>query len=151
MNIKTTITYTRSPELLVREFRKVVKATLKDTGTLWHKKFLPWHFKEFAGAKYGYRKRSSSYAKKKLRLRGHRNPLVWSGRMQRELMRRRQLTGTAKAVRVRMTGPPYLKYHNKPRELTAITEKEAQALAQALHDQTTQAIRQLKERRTVEV
>lgn len=149
--IKTTITYKRSPELVAKEFRKIVKAQLQEIGKLWHKGFLPLHFARGARQRYNYAPRSKRYERRKLRKFGHTKPLVFTGRMERELKRRHQVTGTGRSVKVRMKAPPYAKYHNKLREVTVTTQQEATVLAHELHDRVIRAIEQLRENRKVEV
>ena len=144
--LRGSITYTRSPETTLKQFRPILKEKMQEVGNEWHSKFFPGHFEPGAAAKYKYRKRSEKYRLKKLRVSGQRKPLVFTGRMKRELLRMARLSGSAKSVSVKMTGPAYSKYHNKLRELTGITNKEANELAHDLDARMEEGLNNIHER-----
>lgn len=67
------------PENANREMNKAVADSLSQAAGFWWRQYLPFHFEEFSGAKYGYKKRTKAYTKRKLNKYGHTKPLVYSG------------------------------------------------------------------------
>jgi hypothetical protein len=55
---------------------------MTDAAMYWYSNYFPFHFTEFAGAKYGLSRRNEKYTKKKERLMGHSKYLVYTGRSQ---------------------------------------------------------------------
>ncbi len=124
--LRGTITYLRSPELTLKELRKGVKEDLPKVIELWHQDDLGDHFTKGAAKKYKYRKRNSKYLK---RHSPGKIDLILSGDMEEQLRRSIKISSTSKGATGRMRGPAYSKFHNKPREITAVTPKQTKDLA----------------------
>lgn len=135
--IKPVLTYKKSPKMLQKEFRPILKGELRQVGLMWHREMMPEHFKVGAERKYDYEKRSKSHIMRKIRRFGHRRPLEYTGKSKRMAKREARLTGTSKRVRVRLRVPKYFyqrrgKAPDKAKELTSLTQREADMLAGAL-------------------
>jgi len=78
---------------------KVKQKGYNAAGVEWHQKFMPEHFTESGGRKYGYKQRSKSYRARKLRVKHHRRPLVWSG-LSQALMRIRDVRAKTNGVKI---------------------------------------------------
>ena len=136
--IKAKIIEKGSPRMKAREYNALVKQTLKEVGEFWFHNMLPRHFEEGAGRRYGYTGRAGLYTKTKNRKVGHKKPLVFTGRMQRELQQSYRLGGTSNKMVVTMYGPPYTNMRrqkkkggdpiNKVAEITAVTKAEIRIL-----------------------
>lgn len=154
------IKYIGTPrEWLKRGFAaKFLKPVLQNAVKLWHDKMLPRHFEAGAAQKYGYLPRAASTIKRKLRATGARGlspdarlPLIWTGRLKREVTRMIRVSGTGKRGRGSMTGPPWLSYRpHLAKEVTAVTRKEAEEMAKYIkhlvvhhlnNDRTTTTVR----------
>lgn len=80
MALKIVTSMTTPPRGMVREFKKARKQALDDAIGKWHADTLAGHFTRAAIKKYGYRERSWKYEARKG---GKREPLVFSGDLQR--------------------------------------------------------------------
>jgi hypothetical protein len=59
-----------------------------------------------------------------------RLPLIWTGRLRREVTRAVRVSGTGKKGRGSMSGPPWLSYRpHLAKEITAVAREEAEELA----------------------
>ena len=92
--------------------REIVAPVLKQLIRRWHRDFLPDHFREGAQARYHYKARTEKYKKRKRILAAARGrtalPLVYTGRMKREVERNIKIKETQKGAEGIMTGPRYL-------------------------------------------
>ena len=102
--VKVTVTPAKPAGMMKRDWNKVLKGALGRMGTGWHSLYMPRKFEPSAVCRYGYRPRSIGYNKRKLRIKGHKNPLVWSGRSKR-LTSIRKVRATSKGSRVIMNAP----------------------------------------------
>lgn len=132
--LRGVITYKRSPEMLMKQFRPLLKEGLKAVGLFWHRTFLPKHFKPGAGRSYRYKPRTRAHVRRKLRLFGHRRPLEFTGKSKRMALREARVGGTSKRVKVKLRVPTYFYQYregapNKAKELTKLTRAEAMELA----------------------
>lgn len=125
--------------LSVSEAREVLTKAWEQAGAFWHRAILPKHFQFSAYAEYGYQKRNVRYEIRKAKRYGHRRPLVFSGNLERAARRIRDVRANAKGARVVIHGPKYLyayrkdfKQPDKARELQAVSERDARALAEVL-------------------
>jgi hypothetical protein len=89
------------------DFRHIGRTAMTSVGWLWHRKFKGLHFQPFAGAKYGYARRSPSYNRAeqawgKKRAPGPTRPLVFTGESERLAM-------SSNTVRSKATS--FEKYH----------------------------------------
>jgi hypothetical protein len=128
------IQYQGDPETLKKQFLPEVKATLQEMVDQWHNETLPGHFTPAAVARYGYRKRTKKYMIQKAKKRGNQNPLMWTGDLRRQAMRRAKITGTSKSATATMTTPWYTTKRFKGNatyadEMTAVALPEAQQMA----------------------
>ena len=68
-----------TPAISKREQQKVNRAVMQEVGEYWHDHFRAKHFTREGAAEYGYAPRSKGYMLKKARVKGHQDPLVYSG------------------------------------------------------------------------
>jgi len=109
MLLKSTIDY--KGRVTKRVFNGFLKAAYAFCGAMWHKEMLPKHFTQSGAREYGYLPRKgepgnphrkgfwASYTGRKLREKGHRRPLEWSGQSRR-LTRIRDVRATSKGAKV---------------------------------------------------
>lgn len=118
MSLRGTIVYKNSPEATTRELKRAAKAELAEVPQHWHEKYLPGHFKRENMSKYKMKERSESHNRRKRKLYGHSDPLVFTGDMKREVSRQIKVTSTSKGARGVLRGPRYLyqrrKKYNQP-------------------------------------
>jgi len=129
--------------------QKLTKPVLQAAVAVWHEKMLPEHFKAHAANRYHYRSRKASTKKKKARAAARGNsearlPLVYSGRLKREVTRMVRVTGTAKKATANMSGPRYVHMYSKggdrpflAGELTATTAAERDELVKFVDAEMT--------------
>lgn len=104
----TQITIVGGPEHQKKELTEIAKDTLQAVIDYWHTNIAPRHFQRGARGKYNYQPRKDkAYWRRWPEKRG-KPDLVFSGRMERMVLQRLALSGTAKLARGRMTGPTYL-------------------------------------------
>ena len=108
MAMRGTITYVASPEVTRRQLPKIVKEALLEVGEDWHKRILPKHFTREGARRYGYRDRTKEHQRRKGRRFGHQDPLVFSGDMKRQVLRRQEIKATSKKMTVILRGPKYM-------------------------------------------
>ena len=110
-----------TPRQLISKLRtRILKAALERGGDYWHDRILPRHFRPGARHKYGHRRRSKSYQRKKEKIFRHNIDNVWTGRMMDQVTSGRWLSGTAKRITVRMSVPWYASNDQTARELSAM-------------------------------
>lgn len=148
-----------------REMPRVLEKAGTDAGVNWFKNMLPQHFAENAWRRYGYKERSKSYVKRKLRVMKHNRPLEYSGAMRRALTSSGSIKATVKQIAVRMAGPRWLKgwiamagrtrgngrpanYPNKERELKTILNSERKILSKVYHARVVKELKALRAERT---
>jgi hypothetical protein len=140
-----------------REFKRILKASLRDTLNYWHKRIFPRHFgvSAFTNYPHVYKRRTRDFTKRKRRERGHEKPLVYTGRMHRELVvRRPQVLGTTGRTRVVMRGPAYTDIRgriDKKAELTVVTRRDEREMAMFLEKVLLSRIASMKSRKTERV
>jgi len=118
-------------------WRALLKEAWRHTGRYWHRFILPKHFQPQAVYEYQYAERTIAYRRRKTRKFGHNRPLVFTGRMERDVRRILDVRVSSKAARVVLHGPRYLYMKggkrgtgpNMAAELAAISERDAKALA----------------------
>ena len=149
----TEITYIGDPETVAKEFLPIVSEVGVAVAEQWHQKTLPDHFLPRAMDRYGYAKRTARYQTYKVRKTGQGNPMVFSGDMKRELERTVRITSLKSRldVRLRMTARAVNLWpagggrkHDFPKDLTATTDDERQAMAQAIQEGATKEIQRRK-------
>lgn len=140
--------------------RDAVRETHNDIGHFWHKRFLRLHFMAAALFRYGYKQRTRKTQRRKRQLaergeveEGGLVPLVWSGRMKREIMGMPVVQATPAKVVVRMIAPNYVMARGRRmyKEITAVTDSEVQQIsqyAQDRHDKITARLSRPVKRRS---
>lgn len=68
-----------SPKIAKSKQREINKDVMEEVGEYWHDHFRAKHFTREGAAEYGYKPRSKGYMVKKAKLKGHQDPLVFSG------------------------------------------------------------------------
>lgn len=131
-----------APVLLKREIGTLAREAGHFAGVYWHQHFRPLHFLPIAFARYGYAVRSKKYSVRKYRLKGHSDPLVFSGESRRrteiEDVRARYRGGVAH-VSVVMHAPT-LNFRRHPEspdmrgELTTLIPEELAEIGQATNE-----------------
>jgi len=92
------------PAMKKSEFNRAKKEAFKRVGRHWLKEFLPGHFKPGAAQRYGYKKRTAKYTKRKRAMKGHTAPLVFTGALRRQVTSPtgQRVSATSKGVTVRL-------------------------------------------------
>jgi len=137
MATRTTLVTQRSTAERVAEFGSVRREGLQEIARLWHTGYLPLHFREFAASRYGYQARSRQYQRRKRRRQGHARPMVWSGRMERDLQSAAQIIADPDSAEIRMASRARALNLHGPQfreELTAVAPEEADRFARTLDD-----------------
>lgn len=123
-----------------------LRAGLLEASAIWQERYAPKHFRPGAAKKYGYKRRSKAYQKRKRRVMGHGTPLVWTGESKRWVETRRgrpriSKNGSRFTARLAVKTPDYFyKYHldrtgpDKAAEATLTTDDEADELADIVSD-----------------
>lgn len=149
IKIKTVLQYKGHPEATRKALNGAVRAGLMELGVDWTKKYLPLHFKPSAHQRYAgvYDKRTMKYNNKK----GHRNPMVFSGAMRRQILSFAQIKPSTKKVRVTMSGMRAANFLNRASsfpdfraELTTTSPDERQRFAQKLDISITRRLNSVK-------
>lgn len=85
----------RPPDIGARKWSDFSKAGMAAAAELWETRYVRHHFDTFASVKYGYQRRRPQTEKKKRAaakagkaLKGGRVPLVWTGLLERQMLRR---------------------------------------------------------------
>jgi hypothetical protein len=154
--IRGSMVYIGSPRALKRGFGKVIKESLQEAGMLWHRRYLPDHFRRGAASKYGYQKRTADYMKRKARRKGHQAPLVFSGDLKRTVTRTAHVGGTSKQVKVSMPAPWYATRNWKtrgtmpdmPKEITKSTDAQVRRLARIVEVLSERKLGEIQTRET---
>jgi len=122
-----------TPGILARERTNLIKAALTAAAANHHAKYMWRHFKPEAYRRYGYTERTAGYVRKKLRVKGHNRPMVWSGESE-TLARIRDVRATRNQARLvqharglNRRRPTSLVYMNK--EITAVAPPEVKEAA----------------------
>ena len=153
---------TRSHALQAEHFTPASEEAWERAGQHWHAQILRRHFEPGAWSEYLYTARSRSYRARKQRKHGHDRPLVFSGVLERDVLRVRDVR--AKGARgssggraqVVLHGPRYL-YTGRAgatgaaagraanavslsTELAAVSERDARELAAVLERSVVEAL-----------
>lgn len=141
-----------------RGIKPYVKATLQDAVRYWHRKYIKRHFRSGAAERYGYKKRSAKYVRRKLRAKHHSSPLVWTGRTRDSVSSHIRVSGTAKQATGRMVAPWYIKMvpstRNAPNlgdEIARTTEQEERDVRRYMERVFAERIRKHRTRKVVKI
>lgn len=97
--------FPRDVRLYARDHATFLRDSLRETAREHHRRHIPWHFQNFAAAKYGFKPRTSKYRKWKARLGLPDLDLVFSGNTRRVVTTERQITATQKKATLIMRLP----------------------------------------------
>lgn len=86
---------------LKRDVREAQRVGFAAAAERWHSNTLPRHFDSGASMRYGYAPRTPRYDRRKMRVKGHRQPLVWSGTLMRSALRSARISATPTGAVVR--------------------------------------------------
>lgn len=105
--LTVTTTYPRDPRLFLRDHQTFTRESLRSTAVEHHERHIPWHFEQFAAAKYGYARRSRKYQARKdrLGLPPLVSPAATSGQLRTAMTHFRQITATSTRARLIMRLP----------------------------------------------
>ncbi len=150
------VTYRGDAEMAAKEIVPIVNEAMEFVARWWHQKILPKHFTTGGGRKYGYAKRGKRYMIRKARVKGHQEPLMWSGDLKRMVTRRFEARSlkTRAQTRVILKGPAHLRRHPRGsgpdmgKELTTTTQGEVDAMARMIDRRVTRKLNNLKGTRT---
>ncbi|MCP4571478.1 MAG: hypothetical protein GY838_03935 [bacterium] len=168
--IRITTTYEQPPDMSKRFFKKAMRAGHEAMARMWHKLFLPLHFRRNARNRYDHQARKPKYVKKKrffgkagrpapggVRVRhGGEVDNVWSGDLERNM--REWVTVRAFPTRATATmhGPRYISmrpynsgHPDKAAELTDVSADEKVQLTAELDRVVTREFAAYKKRKTV--
>lgn len=159
--IRGVILVVGGPGPMLKKFPKLAKLAMQGGLDYWHSKLLPRHFTAGAGNRYRYTPRQEKYQRRKQRAKGHGRPLVWSGRMQRELTGQVRLSGTGKKATATMRAPKYLYYIkarmletrkvDKVKELTTVVNKEERDMLKRVDRKLQTGINAVKDREVIRI
>jgi len=152
------------PEVAAKELRAAVKQANIDTVLFWHRTFLPRHFETGARQRYTYEPRTEKYRRQKRRMiargvaEGPPRPLVLTGQMKRNAIRRMRATGTSNKATGTMTGTQVANFNrgqgNRPnvREEMLVTVPAEEKKMRRFHERTVKKeLDQVRGRRTQRV
>lgn len=135
-----------------RDLPKALKFMWARAGVLWHTRFMPQHFTSRGAAKYGYGPRATAYVARKKKVKGHNDPLVWSGASKRlaEIQDVRATSKSGKVV-IHATG---LNRRNRDtispktmrQELLTVTDQEQAIIVKNATQDLTKALLRLGKR-----
>lgn len=149
VKISTKIIYKLDPSILGKKFPRMAKRAMMAAATIWKDAFLPKHFAEGATARYGYKKLSMKYQSRKSRRWGHRRPYVWSGALMRTATTGAKVRASKFRGSVTIPVTPgiraLLKHsgHDIQADLTVLTSREIQVLAERIQKEVDRAIARL--------
>ncbi|MHC4616384.1 MAG: hypothetical protein ACYTEQ_01390 [Planctomycetota bacterium] len=122
------------------EFNNVRREVMLAVALHWHDEIAPRHFEVSATARYGYKKRSRRYTRRKQKRFGHRRPLEYTGESKDRI-----LNPTAVIVKQTKTGQTRLRINatsrffrfrkdlsqsNRANELTTVNDEDVAELAE---------------------
>lgn len=145
------------PQVTKREQNNVTREAYHTMGVHFHKENIPVRFTERAFYLLQYAPRSKKYEKKKIKQKGHRNPLVWSGES-KQLAKQQNVkaTATKKRAQVDITlASRGLNRKNKrskilmANEVRRVSPREVPKLQSVLQDGMMDGYRKLEQERTI--
>jgi len=142
LSLIITIDTERPPDIGARKWSDFSKAGMEAAANLWHEKYVRHHFATYAAVKYGYQprkprtqKRKRAAAKAGQAIKGGRVPLVWTGLLERQMLRRGILRVYPSRFVLRKPAGPYVTSRprgNRPNmvtEITTVIPSEERAMA----------------------
>ena len=156
--IEITVTKKGAPDQVFKDVRPAINAAMEAAIEHWHAGMLKRHFEGGAEQRYGYKPRTKKYLVRKLRVKGHNLPLVWSGTLRTSVLRRIELrslksrpeaTGRMKAPRYVYMTPSLMYKHHLAKEIVTTTADEAAELAKVTDDEATRILNEVNKVETV--
>ena len=135
--------------------RRIMKQVWEEVGVLWQQEMLPKHFTEEGAREYRYQPRTPKYMQRKMREKGHQDPLVFSGRS-RFLSKIPDIRPTSKGVRI-VIRVPALNFRPKPgappmrQELTRMSSNDRRRITRLMSRRSPELINEDKTRTTRQV
>lgn len=141
--IRVSITWQGAANIkgLARAMPTINRAAFVEALTFWHRHYRERHFTQSGARMYHYKGRTSAYRKRKRRLKGHGDPLVYSGASKRASQLR-------KVVATRKTGRVVMNMPNLNRagrvgldlrgEMTRVHNEEQRVMVQEIFDRAQQ-------------
>jgi len=127
----------------------------------WHRRLLQHHFWPSAESKYKYTRRTVKYLKRKRIVKGHVRPLVYTGSMRSELMRRITIRGYKSKARGKVKGTMQARVlnvyarpsapHDIKREITEMTDRETAILVRLVRKQVVKNMKRTRRVRKVTI
>ena len=147
---RATVTYTVPLEEEQVRLERGLRKGLKVAAQTWQKDYIKGHFRRGASQKYRYARRSFKYRRRKLRVKGHTAPLVWTGETRRWVTTRfaeariRKLPKGFQGRLIIKAPAHFFKFRgvgaDKVAELTATTQDEARILGDIVADHIDAAL-----------
>lgn len=154
--LRAKITETKPLDVARDAWRVITRGAFQDVGEYWVKNFLPGHFEQGAGQKYGYQFRSKAYRERKDRafaahrpmqkggapvIAGSDRPNVLTGYMQQQALETNTVRGFPSRATVTIYGPAYLstrffkkRQPDKGKEITTVRNDEVVILNRVLRE-----------------
>ena len=154
----------RPPDIGARRWSDFTRAGMDEVAKLWHSKYIKLHFQDFSAVKYGYQPRLSKTLKRKRKLarigkvqKGGRVPLVWTGLLERQMLRRGILRVFPRRFTLRKPAGPYIT--NRPRgrrpnmvkEITTVIPSEERGMASAFESKAAELMNTFRAHRHVKI
>lgn len=153
--MKATMIINAGPEALMRGVGPITKKAIGVALLRWHNKNRPSHFRAGAEARYGYKKRSIRYIRKK-KNDGLARPLVHSGLMEKMTSASPKIHLGRNQGTATMLAPWYVKQRpvtrNAPNmvdELTRTTRGEVKKIGQGMERFIEKELKSIKHKRIV--
>lgn len=142
---------------------EIHRAAFYEVGKRWQQKWLPRHFNQGNVRRYGYKRRSKSWQRRKQReaqssgkvKKGGRVALVYHGDAERLLEKRHAIRAFPTRATINMHGPRYVRMtprgRNRPtlgKEITTVIDEELQDLNDVAEKALDKAIRRSPRKKT---
>jgi hypothetical protein len=124
-----------TPAGCAKRINVMKKVAWEDAAILFHSEMRDSRFSKAHARAAGYASRKHLYTMRKLKVKGHTNPLQWSGTTRRAV-RAARISTTSNSARVAYAGARVLNFRNPKSQVKAavefstITKSEADAIAQ---------------------
>lgn len=158
VEIATEVFTDKPPRVLRKAWTEARKEGFAESVGYWHSEYLPGHFYRSAIAKYGYQPRTAAYERRKQRVKGHRNPLHWSGLLKRSATTSIRIsstsksgTGTFRATARALNFSGRQNYPDLRKELTAVTAEQAEQLAWVIEQRVAKRMNEAKALRSAKM
>lgn len=164
LSLILTIKTERPPDIGARKWSDFAKEGMRAAAELWQDKYVGLHFQPFARAKYGYQprkvetiRRKKGAAAKGKAIKGGVVSLVWTGLLERQMLRRGILRIYPTRFVLRKPAGSYVT--NRPRggrpnlvrEITTVIPSEERAMAAAFEERTAQLMNHYRATRRLKV